>query len=222
MNYNSSRDHLLYTEYGRNIQELVEHALTIDEKEKRQEYVEGMVALIEQMHPQSRGITDGKIKLWKQIFAISDYKLDVDPPEGIDVSPTMTHLKPNILSYPNIKTRYRHYGQNVQHMIAKAIEMEDEEMKNEYLMVIGSYMKLAYRTWNREHYVSDDLIKGDMKLLSKGQVEMDPEISLDMLASSSVSMAHRRKPKVNERSGKNKRKSNNNNKRNHSKRNKRR
>lgn len=38
--------------------------------------------------------------------------------------------------------------------------------------VIASYMKLAYKTWNREHYVSDDVVKDDLEILSEGQLEL--------------------------------------------------
>jgi hypothetical protein len=44
-------------------------------------------------------------------------------------------------------------------------------------------MKLAYKTWNREHYVSDDVVKDDLEILSDGQLELhEGHSSLDILA----------------------------------------
>ncbi|MBP6824977.1 MAG: DUF4290 domain-containing protein, partial [Saprospiraceae bacterium] len=46
-----------------------------------------------------------------------------------------------------------------------------------------SYMKLAYKTWNREHYVSDDVVKEDLEILSDGQLILhEGHDSLDKLA----------------------------------------
>jgi len=62
-------------------------------------------------------------------------------------------------------------------MIEKALAMEDEEKKMGFAYVIGSYMKLAYKTWNREHYVSDNIIKQDLETLSKGQLILEEDTS---------------------------------------------
>ena len=88
-----------------------------------------------------------------------------------------------MVEYPNRDYNYRHYGNNVKSMIMKAIEMEDEEKRTEFAETIGAYMKLAYRTWSREHYVSDEIIRADLKKLSKGALIIDEEKSLDGLTS---------------------------------------
>jgi hypothetical protein len=49
---------------------------------------------------------------------------------------------------------------------------------------IGSYMKLAYKTWNREHYVSDEVIKNDLDILSNGRLSLDENSRIDGLANS--------------------------------------
>jgi uncharacterized membrane protein YgcG len=46
-------------------------------------------------------------------------------------------------------------------------------------------MKLAYRTWNKEHYVSDEVIKSDLKGLSKGELTMDEDENIENLAKGS-------------------------------------
>ena len=43
-------------------------------------------------------------------------------------------------------------------------------------------MKLAYKTWNREHFVSDEVIKNDLLTLSEGKLVLAEEISIDNLA----------------------------------------
>ena len=76
-------------------------------------------------------------------------------------------------------------------MIKKAVVMDDGPKKEGYVAAIAAYMKLAYKTWNREHYVSDDIIKADLKSLSKGLLEIPEEQSLDNLVNKT---AQRRRP----------------------------
>ena len=61
--------------------------------------------------------------------------------------------------------------------------MEDGELKDAFVEVIGSYMKMAYKTWNREHYVSDEIIIEDLASLSEGEFQLNKEdVKLDTLA----------------------------------------
>ena len=40
-------------------------------------------------------------------------------------------------------------------------------------------MKLAYRTWSREHFVSDEVIKADLISLSDGELSVRDSIYVD-------------------------------------------
>jgi len=70
----------------------------------------------------------------------------------------------------------------VTQLIKKAITMEEGPIRDGFTKVIGSYMKLAYKTWNREHFVSDEVIKNDLLTLSEGNLVLAEEISIDNLA----------------------------------------
>jgi uncharacterized membrane protein YgcG len=77
----------------------------------------------------------------------------------------------------------RHYGNSVHALIQKAIEMPEGSKREGFVEVIASYMKLAYKTWNKEHYVSDDIVKEDLEILSNGQLSLHEGYeSLDKLA----------------------------------------
>ena len=41
----------------------------------------------------------------------------------------------------------------------KAVAMEDDDKREVFVNIIGSYMKMAYKNWNKEHYVNDEIIK---------------------------------------------------------------
>ena len=46
-------------------------------------------------------------------------------------------------------------------------------------------MKLAYKTWNKEHYVSDDIIIRDLEVFSGGELSVADETFIGQPHSSS-------------------------------------
>ncbi len=184
MQYNSQKGLLSIPEYGRNVQNMIAYAKTVDDLEKRQRIVEGVIKLMMQMNPHNKNLADYKQRLWKHLFHIADYDLEVQVPEGIIITRKEEDLKPEPMGYPAYETRYRHYGHQVQILIKKAIEMEDEEKKAEFVRVIAAYMKLAYRTWNQNANINDNIIKSDLKEISDKQLEMSPDEPINYLASS--------------------------------------
>ena len=181
MEYNSEKEILVIPAYGRHVQSLINYTKTIEDDEKRQAFAERIVVLMMQMNPQSKNIQDYKERLWKHLFRIADYDLNVSPPEGLIVSREEAQKKPAKISYPHSKPRFRHYGNNVHFLIAKAVKMEDEAKKAAFAISIATYMKLAYKTWSREHYVNDEIIKGDLLTLSKGELVIPENVVLDTL-----------------------------------------
>lgn len=190
LEYNSERSLLIIPEYGRNVQKLIRHGKHIEDDAKRQAYMEEIVDLMLQMSPQSKNLEDFKDRLWKHVFRIGGYDLEVMPPNGVKPTPEDEQKKPEMVGYVNTGTRFRHYGHHVQTLIEKARSMEKGPIREGFVEVIGNYMKMAYKTWNREHYVSDDTIIQDLESLSEGELQLKEDASLDTLAN-----ANRRKKK---------------------------
>ena len=179
MVYNSQKEELIIPEYGRNVQELVKHCKTIEDKEKRQATAEEIVALMARMSSPNKLTPEFILKLWKHFMIIGQFDIDVDLPEGLTVSPEDQGFHPEKPDYPEYLKEFRHYGHFVHNMVEKAVKMEDGPLKDQYFRIIGSYMKLAYRTWNREHYVSDEIVKEDLMHMTNGQVKLNGDMSLD-------------------------------------------
>lgn len=204
MKYNSQTDILRISEYGRHVQNLIKYISTIEDDEKRQVYTEYIINLMYFINKDNNNSSDKQDKLWKHAVIISDYELNVTMPDGSPISKEDTKMKPKPIEYPTSQARYRHYGHYVQELIQKAVEIEDEEQRAQFALTIGSYMKLAYLTWNKNHYVNDDSIKEDLKILSKGKLVVDEKASLDAYStpspstsssSSSHSKARKSKPR---------------------------
>jgi hypothetical protein len=83
--YNTESADIQFPEYGRSIQEMIQHAKTIDSPLGRQKTVEEIVGLMITLSPTNpnRNIDDFKEKLWNHVFVIANYELDVIPPPGI-------------------------------------------------------------------------------------------------------------------------------------------
>ncbi len=182
--YNTEKELIQFPEYGRSIQEMLQYAKTIEDRYKRQKTVEAIIGLMMQLNPSgTRNLDDYRDKLWNHAVAITNYELDVTPPPGVLILREEDRPKAEPIGYPASATRFRHYGNSIQALIQKAIEMPDGLKKEGFVEVIASYMKLAYKTWNREHYVSDDVVKEDLEILSDGQLILhEGHDSLDKLA----------------------------------------
>lgn len=180
LEYNSKRPNLVISEYGRHVQKLIRHAEKMEDPEMKQAFVDEIVNLMHQMNPTQKSVQEYREKLWKHLFRIADYNLDgVTAPNGEVPSAEESKLTPQKVEYPKSTFRFRHYGSYVQSMIEKALAMEDDEMRDEYVQVIGTYMKIAYKNWNRDHYANDEIIKADLVAMSGGKISIADSFSLE-------------------------------------------
>ncbi len=176
MDYNSSRKHLILPEYGRNVHKMVDYALTIEDRVERNYVVKSIIAIMGNMYPHLRDVSDFRHKLWDHITIMSDFQLDIDSPYE---APTREKLaeKPDRLPYNNKRIKYLHYGRTVEALIAKAIELEDPKEKDALILMIANHMKKSFLNWNRDS-VTDEKIFKDLTDLSKGKLEIPARLKL--------------------------------------------
>jgi Domain of unknown function (DUF4290) len=185
MAYNTSQEVIKFPEYGRSVEQLLDHAKTIENTQHRQDTVDAIFKIILTLNPgtSTRNFDDFKERVWNHMFKMTNYELNVKAPNGVVIRREEEKSKPEPVAYPVSDSRFRHYGNNVKTLIEKAIAMEDGPKKEGLVEVIGSYMKLAYKTWAREHFVSDDVVKTDLEYLSDGKLTLHENYnSLDLLA----------------------------------------
>ena len=75
MEYNTQQRKLPLPEYGRSVQNMVDHALTIEDREERQRCANTIVNIMGGMFPQLRDMEDFRHKLWDHLAIMSDFKL---------------------------------------------------------------------------------------------------------------------------------------------------
>jgi len=170
LEYNSERSKLIIPEYGRHLQKMVEHAVSIEDEKERNKVAKSIIAVMGNMNPHLRDVPDFQHKLWDQLFIISDFKLDVDSPFP-KPSRELLAEHPEPMEYPQNFPKYRFYGNNIKRMIDEAVKWEDGELKDALIYAIANHMKKSYLNWNREA-VDDDVIFNHLKELSGGTINL--------------------------------------------------
>ncbi|QZE13251.1 DUF4290 domain-containing protein [Halosquirtibacter laminarini] len=168
MEYNSSRKRLIMPEYGRNLQKMVDQLSGIKEKEHRNTAAQKIIDIMGNMYPYLRDVPDFKHKLWDHITIMSNFTLDIDSPYPLPTRESLSE-KPKRVPYPQQRIRKKHYGHLVDRMIAKALEFEDGQEKEELIKSIANHMKKSYFSWNKG-VVNDEQIAEDLKKMSGGKL----------------------------------------------------
>ncbi|MBX9782222.1 MAG: DUF4290 domain-containing protein [Chitinophagaceae bacterium] len=171
MEYNTTRNHLIIREYGRHIQKMVDHLLSIEDKKQRQDQAHLVIELMGFLNPHLKNVEDFRHKLWDHLFLIAGFKLDVESPYPIPTRETLK-AKPQRLSYPKRYPRYNHLGKNIEIVIDKALAEENPDKKQGFANAIAYYMKLSYNNWHKEN-VQDDTIQAELQAITKGELEFN-------------------------------------------------
>jgi hypothetical protein len=121
------------------------------------------------LNPHLKNVEDFRHKLWDHLFLISDFKLDVESPYPIPTRETL-RSKPDPLPYPKRHPKFAHLGKNLELVINKALEEEDQQKRLGFANAIAYYMKLAYSNWHKD-MVHDDAIQSELASITEGQLE---------------------------------------------------
>ena len=145
MDYNNKLEPIRMPEYGRHVQRMVDFALGIEDRTRRNQVAHSIVQTMRGLAPSmADGVSDHVY--WDHLAMISNFTLDVDYPEGTII----------------------------EDMIKRACEMPmgAERAALEYFIAVQ--MKRGYMTWNSE-VVDDLKIFKDLYELSQGEIMLTPE-----------------------------------------------
>src|ERR1700756_1167552 len=171
MNYNTQLPQLIISEYGRNVQSMVDHCCTLENRDERNRCAKAIIQVMGQLNPHLRDISDFKHKLWDHLFVISKFKLDVDSPYPKPSAETF-NVKPKSVGYPKGRIKYRHYGKIIEDIIEKAKDYKEGEEKEVLKRTVATQLKKSYLNWNKDTVV-DEVIFKHLAELSNGALKMD-------------------------------------------------
>lgn len=180
LDYNTQRKKLILPEYGREIQKMVDHAISLPTKEERQACAETIIDIMYQMFPQSRENEDYIRKLWDHLAIMSDFKLDIDYPYDVTAAKEISE-RPQPLGYPMTKIPVRHYGKMVFELFEQLKTMPEGPERDELTQLTAMQMKRNLLQWN--HGASDDeRIASDLEYFTDGAIC----VTTDMLRLDSI------------------------------------
>lgn len=161
--YNTQRKKLVLPEYGRNVQKMVDHLLTIEDREERTRAAKTVIDVMGNLYPHLRDVPDFRHKLWDHLAIMSEFKLDIDTPYPLPDAEKF-HAKPERLPYNTSKIKYRHYGKLVEKLIEEIRLRQDPDQKRALIVLTANHMKKSFLTWNKDT-VEDDQIYNDINTL---------------------------------------------------------
>lgn len=171
MEYNTARGKLLLPEYGRNVQNMIQHAMEIEDREERNRAAQAIIEVMGQLNPHLRDVDDYRHKLWTHLFVMSDFKLDVDSPFEIPKEESLQE-RPQKVDYPKSKIRFGHFGQYTQKILETSKSMTDEGERKYMTNSMGNFMKKQY-LMNNNNAVENNVIADQLTELSQGDLKIE-------------------------------------------------
>ena len=166
--YNTEAPKMVIPEYGRNVQKMIDHAITLTDKEERNKCAKAIVQVMKQINQHIKDQEDVNQKLWSHLFIMSNFKLDIDfPYEKTDEN--KFNSKPDKVSYPKNDIKYGHYGKIMENLIDAAVAYPEGEEKKNLTIHIANLLKTSYLLWNRDT-VADVVIIKNLEQLSNGKL----------------------------------------------------
>ena len=176
--YNTQKKKLIIPEYGRHIHDMIDQAVALKDKEKRNEMAKAIIGVMGNLNPHLRDVPDFQHKLWAQLFIMSDFQLDVESPYDKPSKEVYEKRKPNNLDYPQNYPKYRFYGNNIKQMIDFTVNWDNSELKGKLILTIANHMKKCFLNWNKDS-VEDQVILDHLLDLSDGKLKvLDEDLPL--------------------------------------------
>lgn len=171
LDYNTQREQIVLPEYGREIQQMVDYAVGLPDREERQRCARAIITIMDRMFPESKNVEGHERKLWDQLAIMSRFQLDIDYPFDVTSASQMAQ-KPEPMPYPMKKIPVRHYGA----MLFEAFEilktMEPGRERDELVKLTANQMHRNLMQWS--HGSSDgEKVASDLARFTDGKIQLN-------------------------------------------------
>ncbi len=171
LDYNTQREKLLMPEYGREIQKMVDHAVSLPDKAERLKCAKSIIRLMESKNPQLHDSENYEQALWDHLYLMSHRQLDIDWP--YDVSEAEKILsKPEPMAHPSEGTHMRHYGRLMEEVFERLKTMPEGEERDELVRLTANQMKRNLATWGHGS-MDDEKVADDLARFTDGKIQID-------------------------------------------------
>lgn len=171
LTYNTQQPHLVLPKYGRNVQKMVDHCLTIDDREERNACARSIIDCMLALFPEVKQEEGYERQLWDHLAIMSGFKLDVDYPFEVIQADSLAS-RPQPVFYPHSEIRSRSYGHNLEAMIETASHMDPGEERDALIMLLANQMKKQLLSVYPEG-IDDERVFSDLARYSHGAIRLD-------------------------------------------------
>lgn len=178
LDYNTQRQPLLLPEYGREIQKMVDYAISLPDRDERLRCAKTIVKMMETRDPQIRENTGYQQTLWDHLYLMSHKSLDIDWPYDVSDAEHI-HAKPQPMGRPANRNRLRHYGRLVEELWERLKQMPDGAERDQLANYTANQMKRDLVLWGHGS-IDDEKVISDLAEYTDGKIQLDlNKISLE-------------------------------------------
>lgn len=167
---------LILPQYGRNVQNMVDRCVEIEDPATRQQCAETIIDTMRSFATTDKDREDFEQILWDHLYIMSRFRLDVDFPYPVTSREEYEKpVVPRLDDCTQEPPKYRHYGHTIERMVEIVKGLPEGEERDELARITAVEMKRQYCSWNKSS-VADSKIFADLYELSKGEVYLDEHI----------------------------------------------
>lgn len=194
LDYNTQREHLRMPEYGREIYNMIKHAIELPTKEERQKCAETIIRIMDRMFPENRNSEQYKQKLWDHLAIMSDFKLDIDYPFDVSEAAKI-NSKPEPVEYPMTNIKVKHYGKMLFKLFDTLKNMEPGSERDRLTAITANQMKINLMQWSHGS-CDDEKVAADLERFTNGVIHLDLDtFKFDKINDKDINGAQDRKKK---------------------------
>ena len=167
---------LILPQYGRNVQNMVDRCVEIEDPTTRQQCAETIIDTMRSFATTDKDREDFEQILWDHLYIMSRFRLEVDFPYPVTSREEYEEpVVPRLDDCTQEPPKYRHYGHTIERMVEIVKGLPEGEERDELARITAVEMKRQYCSWNKSS-VADSKIFADLYELSKGEVYLDEHI----------------------------------------------
>jgi len=173
LDYNTQRETLIMPEYGREIQKMIDLAITLPTKEERLRCARTIIKQMLNKVPQIRENANYEQTLWDHLYLMSQKQLDIDWPYNVSDA-EIIHAKPQPMKLPQNNIQLRHYGRLVEELMEKLKVMPAGKERDELVRLAANQMKRDLMQWGHGS-IDDEKVIDDIARMTDGIIQINPK-----------------------------------------------
>ncbi|MBR4650639.1 MAG: DUF4290 domain-containing protein [Prevotella sp.] len=173
LDYNTEREKMRLKAYGRDVQQMVDHAVSLPTKEERQQCAESIIETMKRVVQSQHSYKERMPMLWYHLALMSDFKLDIDYPVEFEREDKML-TAPDKIEYSKQNVPVRHYGKLLFQIFDRLKEMPDNEERQALAVEAAEQMYRSLAAWGFGS-VDKERVVSDLAKYTGGKIQLMPQ-----------------------------------------------